>query len=199
MITVLQSINVPVSDVYVEARLSLCYVRRNHRGNVGWVFGSSGLNRNIDQVTIYHKAGISYSSYRCWRFANRDVIRCSWEPESSRARQGTNAPERFFTKTLAVAKSTISLLSSCAIRTVEGSAEGEAEGSASWSCAPSCEEKEAKFTRLIRVWCLDPHAWQLLELHCLTWCPTLRQFMQGPSRFASWSLFAGDRVLKFWQ
>jgi len=53
--------------------------------------------------------------------------------ESSRARQGTKTPERFFTKMLAVAKSTISLLNSCAIRAdeVEGSAEGEAEGSAS--------------------------------------------------------------------
>jgi len=42
-------------------------------------------------------------------------------------------PGLFFTKTLAVAKSTISLLNSCAIRAVEveGSAEGEAEGSAS--------------------------------------------------------------------
>jgi len=65
--------------------------------------------------------------------ANRDVIRCSCEPESSRARQGTKTHDRFFTKTLAVAKSTISLLKSCAIRAVEveGSAEGEAEGSAS--------------------------------------------------------------------
>jgi len=53
-------------------------------------------------------------------FANWDVIRCSWEPESSRARQGTKTPERFFTKTLAVAKSTISLLNSCAIRQCRG-------------------------------------------------------------------------------
>jgi len=46
---------------------------------------------------------------------------------------GTKTPERFFTKMLAVAKSTISLLNSCAIRVVEveGSAEGEAEGKAS--------------------------------------------------------------------
>jgi len=50
-----------------------------------------------------------------------------------RARIEYETPERFFTKTLAVAKSTISLLNSCAIRAVEveGSAEGEAEGSPS--------------------------------------------------------------------
>jgi len=98
-------------------------------------------------------------------FANRDVIRCSWEPESSRARQGTKTPERFFTKTLVVAKSTISLLNSCEVRAaeVEGSAGGEAEESASWSCAPSCEEKEGKFPRWSRV-CLDPHARQLVAL-----------------------------------
>jgi len=114
-------------------------------------------------------------------FANRDVIRCSWEPESSRARQRTKTEEWFFAKTLAVAKSTILLLNSCAIKAVEveGSAGGEAEGSASWSCAPSCEGKEGEFPRWSRVWCLDPHARQLLELHCRTWWQTLRQFKQS--------------------
>jgi len=52
-------------DVDVEGRLSLCYVRSNDYGNVDLVFGSSGLNRNIDRVTIRHKTGIFYSSYRC--------------------------------------------------------------------------------------------------------------------------------------
>jgi len=33
-------------------------------------------------------------------FANRDVMRCSWDPDSSRARQGTKIPERFLTNTL---------------------------------------------------------------------------------------------------
>jgi len=42
--------------------------------------------------------------------------------------------------------------------------EGSAERSASWSCAPSCEEKEGEHPRRSRVWCLDPHARQLLEL-----------------------------------
>jgi len=46
---------------------------------------------------------------------------------------GNENPGKVFTKTLAVAKSTISLLDSCATRAVEveGSADGEAEGSAS--------------------------------------------------------------------
>jgi len=117
-------LTVPAANVDVEARLSLCNVRSNYRGNVGWVFGIVILTEWPSVTKLESPISVTDAEdfiFFTWSwFANWDVIRCSWEPESSRARQGTKTPERFFTKTLAVAKSTISLLNSCAIRQCRG-------------------------------------------------------------------------------